>query len=87
MNPYTTAGVFPSVSMTSRTRWTPQDVEQLEELAKKNFSLQIIALKLGRTREAVDAKATQLHIQLRRMKRAYRRKSVPVTDEQHVGSH
>lgn len=72
--------------MTSRTRWTQQDLQQLEELAKKNFSLQIIALKLGRTREAVDAKASQLNIPLRRMKRAYRRKGTASHDE-HIGSH
>jgi hypothetical protein len=60
--------------MSSRVRWTPEDVARLEELARQNYSLQIIALKLGRTREAVDAKATQLKIPLRRMKRRYTRR-------------
>ena len=60
--------------MSSRVRWTPEDIAKLEELARQNYSLQIIALKLGRTREAVDAKATQLHIPLRRMKRRYTRR-------------
>jgi hypothetical protein len=60
--------------MRSRTPWTAEELIQLEELAKRNFSLQVIALKLGRSAAAVDAKAAQLKIALKRMKRSYRRK-------------
>jgi hypothetical protein len=61
--------------MRSRTPWSTEEVVQLEALAKRNYSLQVIALKLGRSAAAVDAKAAQLKIALRRMKRRYTRKS------------
>lgn len=61
--------------MRSRTPWSSEELVQLEELAKRNYSLQVIALKLGRSAAAVDAKAVQLKIALRRMKRSYTRKS------------
>jgi hypothetical protein len=64
-------GVF----MRSRTPWSSEELVQLEELAMRNYSLQVIALKLGRSAAAVDAKAAQLKIALRRMKRRYTRKS------------
>jgi biotin operon repressor len=59
----------------SRTPWTTEELMQLEDLAKRNTSLQVIALKLGRSAAAVEAKAAQLKIEIRRMKRLYRRKS------------
>jgi hypothetical protein len=61
--------------MRSRTPWSSEELVQLEELAKRNYSLQVIALKLGRSAAAVDAKAAQLKIALRRMKRRYTRKT------------
>ncbi|MFN2601626.1 MAG: hypothetical protein ABR582_02590 [Gemmatimonadaceae bacterium] len=60
--------------MRSRTPWSSEELLQLEELARRNYSLQVIALKLGRSAAAVDAKATQLKIAMRRMKRNYTRK-------------
>ena len=47
----------------------------LEDLAKRNTSLQVIALKLGRSAAAVESKAAQLKIEIRRTKRRYTRKS------------
>ena len=38
--------------------WTPQEVKQLKELAKKNTPTRVIALKLGRTEAAVYSKAS-----------------------------
>lgn len=37
--------------------WTKDDVRQLKELAKKNTPTRVIALKLGRTENAVRSKA------------------------------
>lgn len=65
----------------SRRPWTDEDLEFLKELAERNFSLQVIALKLGRSVAAVDAKASQQKIPMRRMKRAYRKRGA--TPEQH----
>lgn len=61
--------------MRSRTPWSSEELVKLKELANRNYSLQVIALKLGRSAAAVDAKAAQLKIALRRMKRTYTRKS------------
>lgn len=69
------SGVIVGVFMRSRTPWSSEELVQLEELAERNYSLQVIALKLGRSAAAVDAKAAQLKIALRRMKRNYTRKS------------
>ena len=69
------SGVMVGVFMRSRTPWSSEEIVQLEELAKRNYSLQVIALKLGRSAPAVDAKAVQLKIALRRMKRRYTRKT------------
>jgi hypothetical protein len=69
------SGVIVGVFMRSRTPWSSEELLQLEELAKRNYSLQVIALKLGRSAAAVDAKAAQLKIALRRLKRHYTRKS------------
>ena len=69
------SGVIVGVFMRSRTPWSSEELVQLEELARRNYSLQVIALKLGRSTAAVDAKAAQLKIALRRMKRRYTRKS------------
>jgi hypothetical protein len=60
--------------MSSRTPWTSEELRQLDDLARRNLSLRVVALKLGRSAAAVDAKAAQLKIAVRRMKRRYRRK-------------
>ena len=58
----------------SRTPWSVEELRRLEELARQDFSLRVIALKLGRSMAAVDAKAAQMKIAMRRMKRRYQRK-------------
>ncbi len=71
--------------MRSRTPWSSEELVQLEELAQRNYSLQVIALKLGRSAAAVDAKAAQLKIALRRMKRRYTRKTPGETEGRESG--
>ena len=44
--------------------WTPAEVKQLKELAGGNTPTRVIGLKLGRTPEAIYAKASQKHISL-----------------------
>ena len=67
------SGALPNALMSSRRPWTHEELSRLEYLAKRNLSLQVIALKLGRSAAGVDAKAAQLKIALRRMKRRYQR--------------
>ncbi|MDD2758475.1 MAG: hypothetical protein PHD72_03850 [Patescibacteria group bacterium] len=45
-------------------QWTAQEVVQLRILAKKNTPTRVIGLKLGRTEEAIRAKAYELGISL-----------------------
>ena len=68
-------GVSADELVKSRTPWTTEELMLLEDLAKRNTSLQVIALKLGRSAAAVESKAAQLKIEIRRMKRRYTRKS------------
>ncbi|MBM2846562.1 MAG: hypothetical protein HW407_1874 [Bacteroidetes bacterium] len=44
--------------------WTPQGVSQLANLAAHNTPTRVIGLKLGRTPEAIYAKASQKGITL-----------------------
>lgn len=44
--------------------WTPAQNTQLKQLAKGNTPTRIIALKMGRTPSAVQAKAQDLNISL-----------------------
>jgi hypothetical protein len=74
------------VFMRSRTPWSSEELFQLEELANRNYSVQVIALKLGRSAAAVDAKAAQLKIALRRMKRRYTRKTPSKSTPAHESS-
>jgi hypothetical protein len=48
-----------------RAPWSPEELLLLEELSIRNVSLQVIALKLGRTMAAVMAKASQQRIPVR----------------------
>lgn len=48
-----------------RAPWSPEELLLLEELSIRNVSLQVIALKLGRTMAAVMAKASQRRIPVR----------------------
>lgn len=45
--------------------WTKQDVTQLKTLAKENTPTRVAGLKLGRTPEAVQAKASEIGMSLK----------------------
>lgn len=45
--------------------WTPQQVNELKELAKGNTPTRVIALKLGRTEDSVRSKAQDENISLK----------------------
>ena len=46
-------------------QWTPAEVKQLRELAKKNTPTRVIGLKLGRPEGGVYAKASEKKINLK----------------------
>ena len=46
-------------------QWSKEDVAQLKELAKQNTPTRVAAIKLGRTAEAVQAKASELEVSLK----------------------
>ncbi|MCL4507714.1 MAG: hypothetical protein M1434_08745 [Chloroflexi bacterium] len=45
--------------------WTPEDIKRLKQLAKENTPTRVIALKLQRTSEAVQSKASAEGISLK----------------------
>jgi hypothetical protein len=45
--------------------WTPAAVRQVQQLAAGNTPTRVIALKAGRTPEAIQAKASEKHISLK----------------------
>lgn len=45
--------------------WTDADVKQLKQLAKENTPTRVVGLKMGRTPEAVQAKAQEEGISLK----------------------
>lgn len=45
--------------------WTAEEVKQLRQLAKENTPTRVIGLKLGRTEDAVRAKASEEGISLK----------------------
>lgn len=45
--------------------WTPPQVKQLKSLAKDNTPTRVIALKMGRTPEAVQSEASKKGISLK----------------------
>lgn len=49
----------------SGTRWTPGQEKQLKELAEGNTPTRVIGLKLGRTEDAVRAKASENNVSLK----------------------
>ncbi|HEY3258349.1 MAG TPA: hypothetical protein VGJ64_05795 [Gemmatimonadaceae bacterium] len=61
--------------MSSRTPWTDEELRLLKELIGRNVSLPVMALKLGRSVAAIEAKASQQGIALTRIKRANRRRA------------
>lgn len=46
-------------------QWDSGEVSRLRSLATKNTPTRVIGIKLGRSPEAVQAKATEKHISLR----------------------
>ncbi len=49
----------------SGKQWSSDDVRKLEQLAKENTPTRVIGLKLGRTPEAVQQKASEEDISLK----------------------
>ena len=45
--------------------WTPAAVTQLKQLAKENTPTRVIGLKMGRTEDAVRAKASEADVSLK----------------------
>ena len=45
--------------------WGKSDIQQLKALAKENTPTRVIGLKLGRTENAVQAKASEQNISLK----------------------
>lgn len=74
------SGVFASALMSSRRPWTDDQLKLLKELADRNVSLPVMALKLGRSVAAIESKAAQRGIALTRIKRAYSRRAGVPTD-------
>lgn len=46
-------------------QWTNADIKQLKSLAKENTPTRVIGLKLGRTEDAIYAKANEQDISLK----------------------
>lgn len=46
-------------------QWTSEDVKQLKQLAKENTPTRVIGLKMGRTEDAVRAKAGESSVSLK----------------------
>jgi hypothetical protein len=46
-------------------QWNPGDVKELRSLASKNTPTRVIGLKLGRTEDAIQAKASEKKISLK----------------------
>lgn len=49
----------------SGKQWISKDVAQLRSLAVKNTPTRVIGIKLGRSPDAIQAKATEKHISLK----------------------
>jgi len=58
--------------MSSRRPWSEGELGLLKELVGRNVSLPVMALKLGRSVAAIEAKAAQQDIALAPSKRGYR---------------
>ena len=49
----------------SGKQWSAQDLNQLKKLAKQNTPTRVIGLKLGRTEDAIRAKASENNVSLK----------------------
>ena len=47
------------------TAWTPPQVKDLKNLAKENTPTRVIALKMGRTPDAIQSEASKMSISLK----------------------
>jgi hypothetical protein len=56
---------MPKYTRNTGKQWTRNDVSQLRQLAKQNTPTRVIGLKLGRTENAVRAKASEENISLK----------------------
>lgn len=56
---------MPKSTRNSGKAWTPAQVKELRELARRNTPTRVIALKLGRTAAAVQKKASEAGISLK----------------------
>lgn len=45
--------------------WTSGDVKELKQLARENTPTRVMGLKLGRTAEAVQSKASEIGVSLK----------------------
>jgi hypothetical protein len=60
----------------SGKHWNPQEISKIRSLARVNTPTGVIGLKLGRTKEAVQAKASEQGISLRPINKSpYNRRS------------
>lgn len=56
--------------------WTRNDIQQLRQLANENTPTRVMGIKLGRTPDAVSAKASEERISLKPVnQRPYNRRS------------
>lgn len=46
-------------------QWTNDDIYELKKLAEENTPTRVIALKLGRTEDAIQAKASEIGVSLK----------------------
>ena len=56
---------MPKKPENSGKQWTSTEVKQLKQLAKENTPTRVIGLKLGRTEDAVRAKASEERVSFR----------------------
>ena len=74
------------MSMSSRRPWSEGELGLLKELVGRNVSLPVMALKLGRSVAAIEAKAAQQEIALARSKRGYQDTTAQTADRVASGS-
>ena len=56
---------MPKQPTNSGKPWTSQDVKNIKEFAKGNTPTRVIALKMGRSEEAIQSKAGALDVSLK----------------------
>ena len=67
-------GVYAVQAMKSRMPWTNEEIGLLSDLVGKRASINVMALKIGRSVAAIESKAAQQGIALSRTKKSYRRR-------------